>query len=852
MRLGVAAVAICFAIVGVSAAQSAAATMNRKPTNIPAQALGSALETLAKERDLQVIYRSDLVQRVQSAGAVGVLSPDEALTKLLAGTGLTYRYLNETTVTILPASPTRGTGSSPSQPSSAPPPASSSQKEAADSGAFLLAQAASGQASSASSVESQQKRTESTDVGVQEVIVTAQKRAEKLLQVPVPVSAVDASGLISSNDVRIQDYYTRVPGFSVSPSPGAGNEQVLSIRGITTGFGTNPTVGVTIDDAPFGSLIGTAGNILPDLDPSDIARIEVLRGPQGTLYGASSMGGLLKFVTVDPSTAGVDGRVEAGTDSVHNGAELGYSLRGAVNFPVSDTAAIRLSGFTREDPGYIDNPVLHVDGVNEARVYGGHLSALWVPSDVLSLKLSALYQHTSSDGTDYAYVLPGLSDLQQNNILRDGYDRSVQAYSATLIAKLGGFYLTSVSGYNSNEFHNSVDSSASLGSLIQLVFPGVTGALLTTPGKAETYSQEVRLSSVGGQFFTWLLGGFYTHGSAPTEQSLLAVDPSTGSVVGSALDADTPKTYDEYAAFGDITFHLNDRVDLQLGGRESHIRQTFSQMLAGPLAPFLGPTVTPQRDSTRNVFTYLLTPEFKISPDFMVYARLASGYRPGVPNISANSAVPPSSEPDKTNDYEIGLKGDFLAHALVVDASAYYIDWKDIQLALTDPVTKLTYQTNGSGAKSEGIELSIDARPWTGMTISGWTALGSAVLTEDIPPSNAAYGLDGDRLPNSSRVSGRLSFEQQLPLAIHVGAAVSYVGDSVGLFTRTAVRQQYPSYTRTDLIAGMRLSSWSVDLYANNIADVRGIIGGGIGTTPSYAFSYIQPRTVGITVTKTF
>jgi outer membrane receptor protein involved in Fe transport len=161
--------------------------------------------------------------------------------------------------------------------------------------------------------------------------------------------------------------------------------QQLSIRGIMSGLYTNPTVGITVDDVPYGSstfLGGGGGTVMPDIDPADLARIEVLRGPQGTLYGASSMGGLLKFVTVDPSTDGVSGRIEGGINSVYNGAELGYGARGSVNVPLGDVLAVRVSAFSRQDPGYVDNVQSGQRGVNKTDVDGGRLSALWRPSDL--------------------------------------------------------------------------------------------------------------------------------------------------------------------------------------------------------------------------------------------------------------------------------------------------------------------------------------------------------------------------------------------------------------------------------------------------------------------------------------
>jgi outer membrane receptor protein involved in Fe transport len=158
----------------------------------------------------------------------------------------------------------------------------------------------------------------------------------------------------------------------------------------------------------------------PDIDPSELAQVEVLRGPQGTLYGASSIGGLLKYVTVDPSTDALSGRIQAGTSSVRNGAELGYSFRGSVNIPLSDTLALRASGFTRRDPGYIDDPMLNAEGVNKVTTQGGRLSALWRPSHEFSWKASALYQDSKASGSPYVDVQPGLGNLQQSDVRGTG------------------------------------------------------------------------------------------------------------------------------------------------------------------------------------------------------------------------------------------------------------------------------------------------------------------------------------------------------------------------------------------------------------------------------------------------
>ena len=573
----------------------------------------------------------------------------------------------------------------------------------------------------------------------------------------MPVTAISAESLTESNQTRLQDYYSSVPGLAIQPS-GVQANSAIAIRGITTGSGGGPTVGITVDDIPFGSSQSFLDSV-PDLDPGDLARVEVLRGPQGTLYGANSMGGLIKFVTTDPSTDGVSGHVQAGTSTTQNGAELGYNLRGSVNVPVNETLAVRASGFTRQDPGYIDNPVLHVDGVNRTQVTGGLLSALWRPADAVSLKVFALYQHIKADGQNAVDIQPGLGELQQSYTFPQvgGYDKKDQAYGVTLKANVAGIDVTSLTGYTINTYKDSWDVTWAYGSALpELVFPG-TGAMgdpFFDNYKTEKFSEEVRLTFMTGSHFDWLLGGFFTHESSQTLETTYAGDPTTAQLVGVGQASSFPTTYREYAAFADVTLHVTDRFNVQIGGRESQLKQTAASTATGPYVPLLyggipSPLIRPEQEATANAFTYLVTPQFKFSPDFMLYARLASGYRPGGINLG-NPAEPQSFGPDSTHNYEVGAKGDFLEHRLTFDASVYDIEWKDIQVAIYNSALNSTYTVNGNNARSAGLELSVESRPVGGLTLGGWISFDDAKLTENFPPGSAAagvYGASGDRLP---------------------------------------------------------------------------------------------------------
>lgn len=691
---------------------------------------------------------------------------------------------------------------------------------------------------------------------LQEVIVTAQKRSERIQDVPIPVTAIQAETLIENNQTTLWDYYSSVPGLNIQPRIQSGDN--LSIRGISTGSFSTPTVGIVVDDVPFGSsLNGSAGasSFIPDIDPAALARIEVLRGPQGTLYGASSMGGLIKYVTADPSTSGVSGSVGGGLDGDQHGNNPGYSARGSINVPLTDTLAVRASAFTHLEPGYVENPALKTDGLNEERVNGGSLAALWRPSSGISLKLSAFYQDDKAYGSSDVFSLPGfnLNDLQQNYVVGccNG-EKKAQGYSAALNVAVGKATITSITGYNISQAIDQFD--------LTFFSTPVTTAPYTIPGfvipenaTIRRLTQELRVSAPLGSRFDLSLGGYYSRERSEFFQYAASTDPASGATQSQSVLDIGVGTLQEVAGFADLTYKITDRVDVQVGARESHI-ESSAQAAAGATA--LGP----ESLSSANAFTYLLTPRFKISPDVMLYARLASGYRPGGANgrgdARYNALVPAQFDPDKTENYELGLKGEFADHKLSVDASLFYIDWKNMQLALVDPVTFTGYYANGSGAKSEGLELVITMRPATGLNISTWIDYNEAVLTQPFPSNSAVVGLPGDRLPNSSRWSGNLSVQQEFPvtnrLVGFVSGVAAYVGDREGIFDPAGVRQYYPAYTKVDLRTGLKGESWSASVYVNNVTDKRGIISGGLDNYPPFAFQVIQPRTVGVTVTKNF
>ena len=312
------------------------------------------------------------------------------------------------------------------------------------------------------------------------------------------------------------------------------------------------------------------------------------------------------------------------------------------------------------------------------------------------------------------------------------------------------------------------DVTSLLGSLAESLF-GVEGFQSTKITRPKSSRRRFDFLVPIGEKLEWLLGAFYADEDSRLVPEILAVDPATGAPVGLLIRTTHPTTFEEYAAFTNLTWKVTDRFDVQFGGRFSENKNSNTPVQIGPLVG--GERVFEKMESKDDAFTYLVTPRFKISPSLMAYARLASGYRAGgvnLPNLPGAAAnFPPDYQSDETRNYEVGLKGDVLDHAPAFDASLYYIEWQDIQLALFDPETGGGFRDNGGQAKSQGVELSVESRPLTRLTIAAWFAWSDVDLTEDFPPTSTVHGLSGDRLPHSSRFSGSLSLDQDslLPAA---------------------------------------------------------------------------------------
>jgi outer membrane receptor protein involved in Fe transport len=740
-------------------------------------------------------------------------------------------------------------------------------------------------------------QTESTSLG--EVIVTAQKRSEALADIPMSVSVLAGDALERQQAGNFQDLAALLPGLSLnSEQPGTTR---VTMRGINTG-GVASTVGVYMNEVPFGSSSGLANAAIlsGDFDTFDMARVEVLRGPQGTLYGASALGGVIKYVANAPSTEGFEAAFKGSVEDTAD-ADMGYGVTGMVNVPMSDSFAMRASGFFRSDGGYTasigNNPVaaaqdpsvnifdgtLDEDEINGTDVSGGRLSALFEPSDAFSLDLSVYFQEISNDNSSAFEVNPTtLAPLYGGRVASRYHDEpnnvEYQVYSATLDWDFGGVTFQSVTAYS--EFENDFRADAAI---VDVLGAGLgTAQLLTfvysTPGTADTllsgvldqvtstdkFTQEFRLLSPESEKFEWLLGAYYTDEDSLIHQQLIAVEPvSADPVAGIPLPADLSidSTYEELALFGNATWHVTERFDLSFGARWSDNDQDASQtgLIILPILPG-GQLALNFEDlrSSESPVTWSFSPHYEFSDTTSAYLRVATGFRPGGPNVLPPGAPAPATyDSDELTNYELGLRTGNSSGSFTLDVAAFFLDWKDVQLLTV--VNGFGINANGGTAESQGLEFTATTRSG-GLSLTFSGAYTDAQLTQDTDP--LVGGFDGDALPYvpewTLALGGDYEWNAFGDATAYVGGQVAYMGDRPADFGNridpldpTSARREADAYTTLDLRTGVLWDNWSLELYGKNVTDEEGITNiNGPGNFPNGAgtIALIRPRTIGLSL----
>ena len=714
-----------------------------------------------------------------------------------------------------------------------------------------------------------------------ELVVTAEKRAEPLQQVPLSVTALSGRQVEQLHAIQLQDWSGYVAGLSVG-SLGAPGEAFLAIDGIAP-IGAASEIGVYLNDTPVGSSSSfqDANAFTADLMPYDLTRIEVLRGPQGTLYGASAMGGLIKYVLAQPDPSHFSARIGGDVFGVSHASDVGGGVRGEANLPiVDDKLALRVSGYYEGVPGYIDNATTGQKDDNALRQWGGRAALLWRPTNDVSVEASAIYQNNHSDNQNYVALdtvtqQPIAGQLTNINTRAEPFTQTLQLYDLTLNWNLHWAQLTSVSSYQ--KFNNDTleDLTDYIGRYLDLFGlpapggPGTNQSDLAEKFGLSKFTQEVRLASPSGQKLEWLGGFFYTHEDASNHEQINGYDSTGAQLPGvNPLELVTlPSTYQEYAVFGDMTYHFTDWFDLTGGLRYAHNDQHFVQTESGAL---VGPPLVVPGHSSEGVTTFQVAPEVHFDKNTMAYVRIASGYQPGGPNVVLPGA-PPGSPPVPTQfnsstliDYQVGVKSTLLDGKATLDLSAFYIDWSKIQVSAL--IGNTSAIENGGSARSDGFDFTGAYSPIPGLTLGGTLAYTDAVLTSDIPSIGAVKGA---RLPLVPQWSGSLTADYSRPLTgpwtgfigggyRYTGSRFSAVEGSINPGTTEPQGMKVGAMNVVDLRLGARTSDLTLTLFAKNLFDERAYIPpafyffDAIGVPIDIKAPVLQPRTIGVSIDKSF
>jgi len=723
---------------------------------------------------------------------------------------------------------------------------------------------------SAGAAEAQQVDT--PDQAASEVVVTAQKREQKLLDVPAAISVVGSARLEEFKASQLTDIAAYVPGFQVDTAGGPGRTTV-SLRGIAP-LGASATISTYIDEAPVGSssFYARSAGFTADLLPYDIERVEVLKGPQGTLYGASSIGGLIKYVTKAPDLNAFEARAGSDVFTIADSGDAGYSGRVGINLPiVTDKLAIRGSYAYQHTPGYIDNVVTGAKDVNKFTQQSARLSLLWKPTETLSVKLAGMWQSIDADNNAVAIatlpagylnpadprsqqqVPPGVATpigdgRSQTYALPEYFKQDLFYFTATADLDLGFANLISATSYSRTKTTQINDLSDSLGILFPFFGASAGNASFGMKLDLKKVTQELRLTSSDEGAFKWMLGGFYTHEDSGNKQVILAYDKNNVLIPGfnPFTTAALPTTYQEYAAFGQLSYTLADVFELSGGLRFAHNDQRFNQISSGAL---FGASQTIHGASREDVVTWSASGRYRIGQKASLYARVATGYRPGGPNISF-PGVPSAVSADRLTNYEVGLKADVLGGAATIETAAFMMNWDKIQLS--DNIGAITFSNNAGSARAKGVEFAASVRPMAGLGVGLNAAYTDARLTSD---AASVGGVKGARLPLVPKFSSSITLDYATRIGgdwtASAGTAFRFVSDRYSLVSTALQTVKSPDYAALDANVAVSNDRWTVRLFAKNLTDSHGILSSGMMLTALQTRAYvtqvpIQPRTVGL------
>lgn len=695
--------------------------------------------------------------------------------------------------------------------------------------ASLYALVAAGISSSAAAQDAGPPKDTSGDI-----VVTAQKRDQRLIDVPISITAITSDDIAKRGASTIEDLQYSVPGISITQfSPG---QQRVQIRGISVYSGL-PTVGVYQDEMPLNLELNQTGQ---DVRLLDIARVEVLRGPQGTLYGQGAVGGTIRYITNDVDLSDISAEANGEIGAV-NGGGTDWKTEAVMNAPlVTDQVGLRVAGAYQHFGGWIDNPVLGDKNVNSGHSFTvrGKLGARI--GENLKITLTAQHQELKIGAQNLA-----TADEEVFDPAPTPYKSKATLLNATAVYDLGFATLLSSTGYLKRNDLNNQDLTNSIVPFLPLL--GVTAPVDNIIGVVrlsnKIFTQELRLSSNGNGPFGWTVGGFYRNSrAAAVIGTIVTPDVVPSSIVLYSSAGTYPSNSRSWAVFGEGNYKITPELTGIVGLRyfsDRRVQDTTSTIFNASAV-----------DRGKDTF-HALSPRFNLSwqPNARVnlYANVAKGFRSG--GFSQTSAgggfgtVAQTYDPDQIWAYELGAKFRSEDGVASLELSGYRNEWSDVQTTTNIPGLPTTFTSNGGKIAGYGVDGTATLSPTRALTFTltgGWNNMEYK--------TNSVEHSAGDRADYVPRFTGSASAEYRIVL----GSMPSFVRVDYQYSERSQVYvrnfQAIPAFSDKQNILNARVGTsndrWSASLFARNILNKNSV------TYPAFAAliypARLQPRVLGL------
>lgn len=730
---------------------------------------------------------------------------------------------------------------------------------------------------------------------VDELIVTATRRETTVQTTPLAISALGENTLENLGATGLQDITSLVPSLRIGGGSDGGGR--ITLRGIQASG--EATVGLYYDETPLTGPSDTSqnsGGSSQDGNLFDVQRIEVLRGPQGTLYGSGSMGGTIRIIFNKADTQTYEGAVDLMASTMREG-DASYYAKGAVNLPIIDgKLGARIVAYQEVRGGFIDNIRYGHENINERKNAGARLMVTALPTDNITWQGMAMFQKTTANGGGSTwYPLLGANDFSTDRYVVPINRDELSLYTSDLDWDLGFATVTWAAAryeweqLNASDYTNTMRSNRQSATncrnwfTMSLNIPTTTcnasqlaqfGAFadslmpttLYKPAWVHTTNSELRISSNGDGRLNWTAGAFIEKRKDYVDSTLAVVDKATGIIATPPtifFHRDITTDTDQTAFFGDVSYEVIDNLTVNVGLRRfKYKKETYGQTDMPNWVS--GSLVEPFRSYNADASGWLkkVSVNYQATSDILVYATAAQGFRPGGANNTPNleAALVPYG-PDSVWNYELGVKSAWFDRRLTLNAAVFQIDWKDIQTSAQTLSGCCSFIVNAGKAQIRGVEVEFVGRPIEGLSISGGLTFLDPELKEDqLNPNirdSTSLGDKGDQIPNVARFQGNLAVEYAWPISDAFGGMIradyNYTGRSYSQFRPTNTYYEHQGdFATVNARAGVEGKDWGAYVFIRNAFDIFGAVTVSSSSGSEQLTNSILPRTVGVNLRKSF